>query len=299
VVVDDSLAGIIATIPTMAIGEVVVIPYVWGPVPEDAGDLDNTAHAYGIDRQLHPAEDWDTWTVTKLVRIWGYKAADLNRDGVMGLDEPGLENWVIELTGIADDGEVIGPITRLTNTWGYYEFTNLKPGTYTVREILQTGWNVYSDESYDLTLSSGMVAQDVNFLNLPEGSICGYKWHDLNGDGWWDITEPAIEGWTIHLFGTDVNGDEVLLSALTDADGRYCFSGLIPGGYWVYENIPGGWMPTTDPDVFLDLTALEPFAVEVWLATRTLGVSLASSSWILTWTRSEMTRSSRCCPDGP
>ena len=275
--VDDSLVGWIASISTLTIGQTVMLSYTY-TVPAGEGDLVNVVHAWGRDRQDRMAEDRDSWIVTKLVKIWGYKGADLNRDGVFSFGEPGLVNWVIVLSGTTIDGEPVLE-TRLTDTFGYYEFTNLKPGTYTVSETMQLGWNAYSAVSYDLVLSSGMVAEDVNFMNLPEGSICGYKWHDLNADGDWDLGEPAIEGWTIYVWGFDVNGDEVYLFDITDQDGRYCFPDMIPGAYWVYEETRDGWVPTTLQTVPVDVSLLDPFAVEVWFGNVHLG-SISGYKWL-------------------
>lgn len=68
--------------------------------------------------------------------ISGYKFNDLDRDGVWDKPgEPGLAGWTIELTYPNGD-----TITTTTNADGYYEFTGLPDGTYTVREIPQSGW---------------------------------------------------------------------------------------------------------------------------------------------------------------
>jgi hypothetical protein len=70
------------------------------------------------------------------------------------------------------------------------------------------------------------------------GSICGYKFNDLNGNGTWDTGEPGLAGWTINLGG---NGNA---SRITDADGSYCFESLPPGSYTVRETQQSGWRQT-------------------------------------------------------
>ncbi|MBE7386003.1 MAG: trypsin-like serine protease [Leptolyngbya sp. SIO1E4] len=77
------------------------------------------------------------------------------------------------------------------------------------------------------------------------GSIQGVKWHDLNGDGDRDPSEPTIPDWTIYL---DLNGNNVLdigePTALTDEAGTYTFSGLESGTYIVAEVPQTGWQQT-------------------------------------------------------
>ena len=75
--------------------------------------------------------------------ITGMKWEDLDGDGKKGPDEPGLENWRIYLDldddGIWDQGGNPEPST-LTDEFGNYTFNDLPPGTYIVREVLQSGW---------------------------------------------------------------------------------------------------------------------------------------------------------------
>src|SRR6516162_420104 len=59
---------------------------------------------------------------------------DLNGDGLQGADEPGLQNWVVDLF----QGQT--RIQQLLNgTNGNFSF-NVDPGAYTVQEETQTSW---------------------------------------------------------------------------------------------------------------------------------------------------------------
>ena len=79
---------------------------------------------------------------------WGYKFNDLDGDGVRDAGEPGLSGWTINVTGTTTGGAAVNKTTTTLaddpatpdNEAGYYEFI-LDPGTYTVYESLQTGWN--------------------------------------------------------------------------------------------------------------------------------------------------------------
>jgi len=65
--------------------------------------------------------------------ISGYKFMDYNDDGDRDEGEPGLKDWTIELSGAENR-------TASTDSDGMYNFTNLRPGSYSVEETLQTGF---------------------------------------------------------------------------------------------------------------------------------------------------------------
>lgn len=71
----------------------------------------------------------------------------------------------------------------------------------------------------------------------PQGSISGYKFNDLNGNGEWDENEPGLSGWIINL-GGDGNDQDT-----TDEDGHYVFGELIDGDYTVCEVLPEDYKP--------------------------------------------------------
>jgi hypothetical protein len=85
--------------------------------------------------------------------------------------EPGIEDWVIYLdqngNGIRDPWE---PYTR-TDSNGDYEFSNLAPGSYIVREEIPPGWRQTfplvstQTDSHLVELSSGQIVAGINFLN--------------------------------------------------------------------------------------------------------------------------------------
>lgn len=88
---------------------------------------------------------------------------------------------------------------------------------------------------------SGGVNDYIDTATKPRcGTICGLKFHDLDGDGVRDMTpvpEPLLPGWKITA-GTH--------SATTGNDGKYCIT-LDRGNYQVCETMPSGpwWKPTT------------------------------------------------------
>lgn len=58
-------------------------------------------------------------------------------------------------------------------------------------------------------------------------------WEDLNKNGLQDDGEPGVAGFPVRLVGTDVDGNPVDLTTVTDKDGKYLFSELASGKYRV------------------------------------------------------------------
>ncbi len=168
-------------------------------------------------------------------KISGYKWEDLNGNGVHDAGEPGIEGWTINL-GTSKHAT--------TNANGYYEFTGLEAGSYTVCEGSRDGWYNTSPTSVSVNLCSS-TSGTANFLNARCGKITGHKYEDLNGNGKLDAGEPGVEGWAITLDG--------LKTVYTDANGYYQFTGLKCGSYVVSECSRDGWTNTTPMIVLVHL----------------------------------------------
>jgi hypothetical protein len=91
------------------------------------------------------------------------------------------------------------------------------------------------------------------------GSVTGYKWHDLNGDGIKDVNEPFLANWPIYITA-DIEGMSFVLSTMTDANGVYNFPTLTYGTRYITEGVTRGsetgWTQTFPTDEF-DVT--DPF----------------------------------------
>jgi protocatechuate 3,4-dioxygenase beta subunit len=180
----------------------------------------------------------------KLGEISGIKYEDVNANGVQDLGEPVLQGWNITLSGPVSN-------TTLTGADGSYKFKGLINGTYTVAEIIQSGWaQITPAGAYTVDITSGANATDRNFGNFELGEISGLKFEDVNANGVQDGGEPAIEGWNITLTGPINN------STLTDSNGLYKFTGLTNGTYTIGEIINDGWTQITTPSSYeVDVTS--------------------------------------------
>lgn len=77
-------------------------------------------------------------------------------------------------------------------------------------------------------------------------SISGTVFQDINFDGVQQWDEVGIEGVEINLTGTDSTGRLVNLTARTDANGYYSFTGLYAGTYQLFEVQPFGYLDGGD-----------------------------------------------------
>ncbi|PWU21513.1 MAG: hypothetical protein C5B50_01585 [Verrucomicrobia bacterium] len=98
----------------------------------------------------------------------GRKFFDMNCNGVQDPGEPGLAGWTIQMSGGATTQSAV------TDVNGYYYFTNLVPGTYTVTEVPQSGWTQSAPPGGSYTVSLGNLQQinGLNFGNCHASSNC-------------------------------------------------------------------------------------------------------------------------------
>ena len=101
--------------------------------------------------------------------ISGYVFSDVNGNKVWdkaGNEKP-LANWIVYLKD--QSGTTIQQTTSDAN--GYYIFTKVCNGTYTISEEVQQGWTITipPNNRYDINMTDGNVIKDKNFGNKPGG----------------------------------------------------------------------------------------------------------------------------------
>jgi hypothetical protein len=182
---------------------------------------------------------------------------DLNNDGVPESGEAGIPQVTIILTGTDDRGLSVSA-SALTGTDGSYQFLNLRPGSYVLREVPPAGYfdgidtigtqggRAGNDIMTGIILQSGVMGINNNFGEIPPASVDGWVYYDKNNNGRRDPGERGIGGVRITLTGTDIFGNSVVVSQVTKANGRYRFGGLPPGTYTITEKQPRGWIHGRD-----------------------------------------------------
>ncbi|MBI5216620.1 MAG: Ig-like domain repeat protein [Ignavibacteriae bacterium] len=170
--------------------------------------------------------------------ISGMKFNDLDGDGTKDQNEPGISNWSIAINGPATQ-------TIQTNVNGQFTFYLELPGTYTVTEVNQSGWQQTTTSPAPIAIQLGQIITGVNFGNFKAPKISGFKFEDANGNGVFDNGETGLEGWTINA----VNGVQSK-STTTASDGSYSFifSTTETGTWTLSEVMQSGWSQSSPPN---------------------------------------------------
>jgi type VI secretion system secreted protein VgrG len=119
----------------------------------------------------------------KLISISG-KVESTDSHGGGSCGETGLKGWTVILS--ANDNGTIKVTSTTTNANGDFSFTNLGPGTYTILEAEETGYELTTAMPAAIVASSGTNVANVLFINrvISACSSGGYQ----NGCG--DSTLP-------------------------------------------------------------------------------------------------------------
>lgn len=190
------------------------------------------------------------------VRVGDYVWFDNDHSGTQALTEPGVPTVTVRLFDAINDTLLA---TTTTNVNGLYLFGGLPPGSYYVTFDLATlpaGYtitlpNVGSDDrdsdadANGRSAPTGFIASGGENLTLDLGirafaGLGDRVWEDLNHDGRQDVGESSLASVSVTL--QTPNG---LITKLTDANGYYSFTELIPGVvYTVTFGRPNGYEPT-------------------------------------------------------
>ncbi len=259
---------------------------------------------------------------TVLGSIHGFKFEDANGNGLYepGFDESGLPGVIFTLTGI--DG-LNRPVNRTTTTGidGEFEFVGLQPSNsdgYLVSEVVPTGFLPTTPTSRTFNLSSRQeyvwqfgaadlgegdprvevlatmdeasnLGEELIFGNVIPGSIHGFKFLDIDGDGIFDEeTEAGLADIPFQLTGVDGSGATIDITVMSGADGEYDFVGLLPSiegqptavpdllqtGYTVTELTPADFPATTPTTFFTNVRSGEEYVAFAGQSTPVFGPQL-------------------------
>ena len=211
-------------------------------------------------------------------RVWYDNGAGggTANDGIQNGSEIGVAGVMVTLVNASGqlvdrNGNVTTtPVVTTTDANGYYVFADLTAGaSFAVKfsnlptgfdYTAKTGTGSGDDNRSDADIVNGLtpavtiVANTLNTtldggITSTRASLGNYVWMDDNGDGVQDSGEPGVAGVTVSLY-YDANSDGDFLDAgenlpvasmITDQNGSYLFTNLIPGNYQVeFSTIPGG-----------------------------------------------------------
>ena len=166
--------------------------------------------------------------------IGGVKFNDLNGNGAMDPSDTLLSGVTINLNGAATG-------TMVTGADGSYSFGSLLDGTYTVCEVVQSGWTqtfpvtgascAGGSTGYTVVVSNGAIVGGRDFGNTQFGSITIDK-----------VTNPSADA---QSFAFTLTGPTSGNANLTDVAAPASLSGRAPGVYTLTETPVAGWTLTS------------------------------------------------------
>lgn len=183
----------------------------------------------------------------------GYVYHDADNDGVYDAGEQPIPGTTVILLDAG--GTQIAQQT--TNPDGFYKFSGLSAGNYTIVEVQPAGWLDGKDAAGkiggvtvgqaenpgDKIKSIGLLWGDVgvhyDFGELKPASISGKVFVDPNEDCLFNGNDRPLSGVTVQLLNAQGN---VIQTTQTDANGQYRFDNLLPGTYAVRELQPAGFL---------------------------------------------------------
>ncbi|MEM7531643.1 MAG: SdrD B-like domain-containing protein [Chloroflexota bacterium] len=191
-------------------------------------------------------------------RVW----LDSNQDGLQDEGEPGVQGVMVTLYEVAGQGNTLIATTQ-TDLNGIYQFAGLVAGDYVVEFALPTEYRfspqdvgesnlIDSDVNPDtgrteaITLAQGESDQRWDagiYTEIETATICDFVWFDANQNGLRDPGEDGVPGVAVELYDTN---DVVVATIQTDEQGDYCFTGLIPGEYYVTYVLPEKFVVTKE-----------------------------------------------------
>ncbi|RFP13729.1 SdrD B-like domain-containing protein [Duganella sp. BJB475] len=166
---------------------------------------------------------------------------DSNGNGVQDSGEAGLANVTVQLKDV--DGHVV--MSTTTDASGKYHF-DVNPGTYSVSVQAPAGYaptvKGHGGDAVDsdidasgntgaITLAPGETNNKADAGLVRPASLGDTVWYDTNRDGVQNNGEAGVAGVKVTLL--DAAGHPTTVTATTDANGHYQFSGLQPGSYSV------------------------------------------------------------------
>lgn len=191
-------------------------------------------------------------------QIGDYIWEDLNKNGIQEEDEPGINGVLVKLLKDGVEYKYTRSGKDHYGTDGYFLFPNLPPYDYVLEFELPAGYEVTpkglggdntKDSDIDIsTYKTDIITLGVDESNLnidagiyQDATLGDYIWHDRNADGKQNSGDVALPNKTVHLYDAgllanidaDESNDIILDTKQTDANGKYQFTTLDPGFYFI------------------------------------------------------------------
>ena len=207
------------------------------------------------DVTFTPYDDWMLifGNAVNYSEINVYKFHDENYDGEWDNEEELIDGFYFQLWEADEEGQPVETIgDPVTTTNGTYTFEHLVPGHYIVQEIIPEveGYEYCWVNTTPLLQHVNLPAAtsyDMYFGNVRGGSIEGMKFLDIEATGEFEVgLDRPLMGWEINLWTVEDGAPgEIIETTETNRDGMFYFDCVVPGEYFVQEEMYEGWYNVT------------------------------------------------------
>jgi uncharacterized protein (DUF2141 family) len=189
--------------------------------------------------------------------ITGKVYNDTNANGKVDSTEGAMKRWQVFIDA-DNDGKLDGnEVSVRTNNAGVYKFTNPGNRSHRIRVKVQDGFRrtVPSAGSYNVSLSTGVVASGKDFGATQKGRISGVVFRDADGDRVKDGNESGLSGWRVYIDrDNDSRFDANESNMRSSSAGTYTFNNLSSGTYRVRIVQVGGFARTNPTSGVFNIT---------------------------------------------
>jgi len=252
---------------TLANGETIALTF--DVTVEYEGEFMNTAQVTAADQQDSDSvpgnddgdqseDDEDSASTGPVAygSIGNYVWHDVNYDGIQEANETGIQGISVNLLDAA--GEIVA--TVVTDADGFYEFTEVVPGSYKVEVVLDSDYkptqqdmggstseevdsdiSQFNGQSPLIVLGPNEVVSNVDAgLYLP-ATVGNQLWIDVPGsvENEFKAGDAPLVEVEVHLY--DANSGQRVKTVISNENGTYFFVDIVPGDYFVQFDIPGGY----------------------------------------------------------
>ncbi len=182
------------------------------------------------------------------VTISGQVFDDQTGDGVFGGTDSGVASWTVDLVNASNQ-----VVSTTTASDGSFSFTGVGPGSFTVEEVLESGYaQTSSPSTFSVDTKSGQAVSGLSFGIFQLATASGELFDDANHDGSLDDGESGLSGWTVNLLNSS---SQVVASTKTDANGDYSLTGIGPGTYTIQDALEPGYIQTAPSSGSITITS--------------------------------------------
>ena len=134
--------------------------------------------------------------ISQTVNLGGEVFNDVNGNGVLDPGDSGLLGWTIN--AVNSGNQIVASATTDSN--GDYSLIGVGPGTFSIEEVVPSGYVATTPSSIAVTTTGGPSPSVVNFGDFQTVTYSGEVYNDVTGNGTFGGADTGLGGWTVNLY---------------------------------------------------------------------------------------------------